>query len=96
MRSRVPVSERSSQRIEQLMNALGAQEEDPSLSQLGLRKIIEELLEAEVADRLGRGYYERGSDGGEGHRRRVPTSSRTGEHEVRGCVPSRKSSRNRT
>jgi len=42
------------------MNALGAHEEGPSLSQLGLRKIIEELLEAEVSDRLRRGYYERG------------------------------------
>ena len=65
MRSRVPASERTSQRIEQLMNALEAQQEGPSLSQLGLRRIIEELLEAEVSDRLGRGYYERGSDEGE-------------------------------
>ncbi len=68
MRSRVPASERTSQRIEQLVNALEAQEESSSLSQLGLRKIIEELLEAEVAERLGRGYYERGPDEGEGHR----------------------------
>ena len=37
------------------MNALEAQDENSSLSQLGLRKIMEELLEAEVADRLGCG-----------------------------------------
>ena len=46
MRSRVPASERTSQRIEELMGA----------------------LEAQVADRLDRGYYERGSEAGEGYR----------------------------
>jgi hypothetical protein len=46
------------------MNALEAYREGPTLSQLGLRKIIEELLEAEVSERLGRGYYERGAEEG--------------------------------
>lgn len=29
---------------------------------LGMRKTVEEALEAEVSDALGRGYYERGSE----------------------------------
>ena len=44
MRARVPASERTSQRIEQLMKALEANEESASFSQLGLRKVIEELF----------------------------------------------------
>ena len=65
---RILASERTSQRIEQLMNALSPEENRASLSQLALRKIIEELLEAEVEERLGRGYYERGHDESEGYR----------------------------
>jgi putative transposase len=86
VRSRVPASERTSQRIEQLMNAIEAREESASFSQLGLRKVIEELLEAEVADRLGRGYYERGS--GSGHRNGYRTGRlKTAEGEVEYEVP---------
>jgi transposase-like protein len=33
------------------------------LFRLGVRKIVEEALEAEIEDRLGRGYYERAGDG---------------------------------
>ena len=85
MRSRVPASQRTSQRIEQRMNALEASDESASFSQLGLRKGIEELLEAEVSDRLGRGYYERGS--GSGHRNgyrigRLKTAEGEVEYEV--------------
>lgn len=88
LRSRVPASERTSQRIEQLMNALEAQEESSSLSQLGLRKIIEELLEAEVSDRLGRGYYQRGPDEALGHRNGYRTGRlKTAEGEVEYSVP---------
>lgn len=53
MRARLPASERTSQRIEQLMNALEQSEENATFSKLAMRKVIEELLEAEVADRLG-------------------------------------------
>jgi putative transposase len=85
VRSRVPASERTSQRIEQLMNAIEAGEESASFTQLGLRKVIEELLEAEVSDRLGRGYYERSS--GSGHRNgyrngRLKTAEGEVEYEV--------------
>ena len=51
MRARLPASERTSQRIEQLMNALEQSEENATFSKLAMRKVIEELLEAEVADR---------------------------------------------
>jgi len=33
-----------------------------------VRKIIEETLEAEVSDALGRGYYENGAEPGRGYR----------------------------
>jgi len=88
VRARVPASERTSQRIEQLMKALEASEESASFSQLGLRKVIEELLEAEVSDRLGRGYYERRSEAGDGHRNGYRTGRlKTAEGEVEYSVP---------
>jgi len=70
------------------VNALEAQEAGPSLPQLGLRKIIEELLEAEVAERLERGYYERGSGEASGHRNGYRTGRlKTAEGEVEYSVP---------
>jgi transposase-like protein len=38
------------------------------LLKLAVRKIIEEALEAEVSDALGRGYYENGAEPGRGYR----------------------------
>ena len=35
---------------------------------LGTRKIVEEALEAEVSDALGRGHYERGGELDRGYR----------------------------
>jgi transposase-like protein len=68
------------------MNAIEAGEESASFTHLGLRKVIEELLEAEVSDRLGRGYYERGS--GSGHRNGYRTGRlKTAEGEVEYEVP---------
>ena len=45
---------------------------------LGMRKIVEEALEAEVADALGRGYYEAGAS-----RARLPQRHRTGRLKTR-------------
>jgi len=88
LRTRVPASQRTSQRIEQLMKALETDESGPSLPQLGLRKIIEELLEAEVAERLERGYYERGSEPAQGYRNGYRTGRlATAEGEVEYGVP---------
>jgi len=88
VRSRVPASEQTSQRIEELVNAFETQREGPSFQQLGLRKLIEELLEAEVAERLGRGYYERGGESAAGHRNGYRTGRlATAEGEVEYSVP---------
>jgi putative transposase len=38
------------------------------LVELATRLIVEEALEAEVGDGLGRGYYEHGAGAGQGHR----------------------------
>jgi len=85
---RVPASRETSERIEELVNALEAHREGPSFQQLGLRKLIEELLEAEVSERLGRGYYQRGGDGAEGHRNGYRTGRlATAEGEVEYSVP---------
>jgi transposase-like protein len=88
VRSRVLASERTSQRIEELVNAFEAHREGPSFQQLGLRKLIEELLEAEVSERLGRSYYERGREGSEGLRNGYRTGRlKTAEGEVEYSVP---------
>jgi putative transposase len=85
---RIPASQQTSERIEQLMEALDAHREGPSLTQLGLRKIVEELLEAEVSERLGRGYYERGEASSAGHRNGYRTGRlATAEGEVEYAVP---------
>jgi transposase-like protein len=69
MAKRVPASERTSERIEELLAAGVGGEKDvrSELIRLGVRKIVEEALEAEVQDRLGRGYYGREGEG-EGYR----------------------------
>ena len=85
---RVPASRETSERIEELVNALETHREGPSFPQLGLRKLIEELLEAEVEERLGRGYYERGGEGSQGHRNGYRTGRlKTAEGEVEYGVP---------
>ena len=67
MATRVPASERTSQRIRELLSDLPS-EDLSEVMRLGMRKIVEEALEAEVSDALGRGYYERGSEPGRGYR----------------------------
>ena len=88
MSRRITASQQTSERIEQVIEALEAHREGPSLTQLGLRKIVEELLEAEVSERLGRGYYERGEDDGQGHRNGYRRGRlKTAEGEVEYSVP---------
>jgi len=69
MGERIPPSQRTSQRIEEVVRA-GTSGEDvkAELLRLAVRKIVEEALEAEVSDALGRGYYERGGMDGLGYR----------------------------
>ena len=62
MERRVLGSKRTSERIQELLADLtqgGGMEE---VLKLGMRKLIEEALETEVQDALGRGYYERGEE----------------------------------
>jgi putative transposase len=65
MAKRVPASEKTSEQIEDLLAAGVSGEKDirSELIRLGMKKILEEALEAEVESRLGREYYGREGDG---------------------------------
>ena len=90
MSERVPASERTRQRIESLL-AKGVEDGDvrSELVRLGVRKLIEEALEGEVEDELGRGYYRRGgSDERRGYRNGYRTAKlRTAEGAVEYAAP---------
>src|SRR2546427_10452865 len=66
---RIPASERTSQKLNELLTQ-GIAEGDArsELIKLAVRKIVEEALEAEVAEAVGRGYYENGAAPGAGYR----------------------------
>lgn len=69
--SRVPPSERTKREIERLVREGTEVTEDPrsALVQLGVRRMVEEALEAAVRDLLGgRGYYERRGAEAKGYR----------------------------
>lgn len=69
MAERIPPSERTSQAIAQLLGRGSDSENVKSeLLHLAVRKIVEEALEAEVSDALGRGFYERGGAARGGYR----------------------------
>jgi transposase-like protein len=67
--SRIPASERTSQKLSELLTE-GVADGDAraELLKLAVRKIVEEALEAEVAEVVGRGYYEAGAAPGAGYR----------------------------
>jgi putative transposase len=66
--ARVPASKQTRKRLEQLFDGGGAVEADRGeLVKLAARLIVEEALEEEVEDVIGRGYYAHG-DGSGGHR----------------------------
>lgn len=69
MESRIPASERTSQKLSELLTQ-GVADGDAraELLKLAVRKIVEEALEAEVAEVVGRGYYEGGAAPGAGYR----------------------------
>jgi putative transposase len=60
---RVPASVQTDQQIRQLLDDGSAGDVRSELIRLGVRRIIEEALEREVGDFLGRGFYQR--EGGE-------------------------------
>jgi transposase-like protein len=66
---RIPASERTRETLKALMDGRGeATDERSELVRLAARLIIEEGLEAEAMDALGRGYYEHGAAPGRGYR----------------------------
>jgi len=67
--TRIPASERTSQKLSELLTK-GVADGDAraELLKLAVRKIVEEALEAEVAEVVGRGYYEAGAAPGAGYR----------------------------
>jgi transposase-like protein len=67
--TRIPASERTSQKLEELLSQ-GVADGDArgELLKLAVRKIVEEALEAEVAEAVGREYYENGAAPGAGYR----------------------------
>jgi transposase-like protein len=69
MEPRIPAFEQTHQRLEALLKE-GVTDGNArtELFRLAVRKIVEEALEAEVSDVLGRGYYESGAEPGRGYR----------------------------
>jgi transposase-like protein len=66
---RIPASERTRERLKALMEGRSeTQDEISELVRLAARLIIEEALEGEARDILGRGYYARGAAPGMGYR----------------------------
>jgi transposase-like protein len=86
--TRIPASERTSQQLDALLSQ-GVADGDArtELLKLAVRKIVEEALEAEVAEAVGRGYYENGAAPGAGYRNgyrrgRLPTAEGAIEYGV--------------
>ena len=72
MRNRIPGSERTREALQGLIEGrLSSDNAKSDLVRLATRLIIEEGLEAEVRDALGRDYYEHGERPGGGHRNGV-------------------------
>lgn len=89
---RIPPSERIRQRIDELLtDGLDTEEEITSvLIELGVKRLLQEMLEEEVKDYLGRDYYARREPDQEhrGYRNGYePGRVRTGEGEIRLQIP---------
>jgi Transposase, Mutator family len=65
----IPASERTREELRDLIEGrLASSDERSALLRLATRLIVEEALEAEVGDALGRGYYAHGAAPGAGYR----------------------------
>ena len=72
MDKRIPPSMRTRQSLSDLIaGRLGSPDGRAELVKLAARLIIEEALESECRDALGRDYYERGAEEGRGYRNGV-------------------------
>jgi hypothetical protein len=86
---RIPASERTREKLKALMEGRAeAREERSQLVRLAARLIIEEALEGEVGDALGRDYYARGAASGAGYRNGYrPGRLKTAEGEIAYSAP---------
>jgi putative transposase len=74
MSERVPASMRTRQSLSDLIEGrLSSPDGRAELVKLATRLIVEEALEAESRDAVGRGYYEHGAEPGQGYRNGVRT-----------------------
>lgn len=88
MSKRVPVSELTRQRIREVMEGQTGGFDRSEVIRLAVELIIEEALEAEVTEVLGRKYYENGAAKGEGYRNGCrPGKLKTAEGLVRFAAP---------
>src|SRR5271169_3798155 len=72
---RIPASERTREKLKALMEGrIEAPDGRSELMRQAARLIIEEALEGEAKDALGRDYYERGASPGAGYRNGYRTS----------------------
>lgn len=77
-KKRIPPTEQIDNEIKKLRYNLG-EEDSPKdflgkLIRLGMQRIVQEILETEVQDHIGRGYYKH-ADAGNGHRNGYETTS---------------------
>lgn len=89
MAKRLPASVQTDQSIRQLLSSGSSGDVRSELIRLGVRRIVEEALEREVGDFLGRGFYQR-EGGGEvkGYRNGYRTSDiASAEGKIEFAVP---------
>lgn len=89
MSQRVPASMRTRQSLSELIEGrLSSPDGRAELVKLATRLIVEEALEAESRDTLGRDYYEHGAQPGQGYRNGVRTGRlRTAEGAIEYSAP---------
>jgi putative transposase len=85
---RLPGSVRTRKRLQDLFNGNGEGGGKSDLVRLAARLILEEAIEGEVRDHVGRGYYEHGSAEGSGRRNGYRTGRlKTAEGEIEYSKP---------
>lgn len=86
--TRVPPSEQTRQRIEELLSSGSGGDLRSDLVRLAIERIVEEALEAKVRDLLGRDHYARREEGQSGYRNGYRRGRmKTSEGEVEYAVP---------
>ena len=87
---KVPPSERLNKEIEEALSGLGREEGDllEILIEKSVKMVMQRILEQEVTDYLGRGYFERNAESQRGYRNGYETKKlKTAEGKVPLEVP---------